>query len=393
MPKIKERNAFKAGLFMVISLGLIVAIIVGIKGVGRFVERAQYRTVRFALADDVGGLSAGDEVRIGGAKVGVVRSVDIDVDGSATTQPVAAGIVVDFTMPERFKVRQNAMVSVQSTVTGVSVLNFASLGSGEEVPESVVLTGQPGGLNALLASAGQIGPEVLGLVRDVRGVTLPKVNTAVDSGNTLLQHVNAKVEPLSQKGGDFLDAVTSLLGDTKTDIRQVIANLNAVTATVREKLPGILDQTHGLLAKVSTAIERTNSALVDIQTIAANTRDITDSTRQILLGNRGKIESIITSLRDTGINLKNASAEIGRSPWRLLYRPSPGEMANLNLYDSARQFADGANNLSDAANSLRDAINAKAQDPEQLRKLMQRLNDSFDHFTMVEDHLWAQVKP
>jgi hypothetical protein len=31
-------------------------------------------------------------------------------------------------------------------------------------------------------------------------------------------------------------------------------------------------------------------------------------------------------------------------------------MANLNLYDSARQFADGAGSLNDAALALRDAL-------------------------------------
>ena len=35
----KERNAFKAGLFILITILLIVGIVVSIKGVGRFTER------------------------------------------------------------------------------------------------------------------------------------------------------------------------------------------------------------------------------------------------------------------------------------------------------------------------------------------------------------------
>jgi ABC-type transporter Mla subunit MlaD len=391
----KDRNAFKAGLFIIISVALIVALILGIKGIGRFVVPSQDREVRFALSDDIGGLSPGDEVRIGGAKVGVVRDVEIDPDGMGAGQQGnehRPGILIEFMMPQRFVIRQNAEISVQSTVTGVSVLNFSSLGDGTPVPESEVLMGKPGGLSSLLASAGQIGPEALGLLRDVRGTTVPKVDTAVDSANTLIRHVEGKVDPIAQKGGDALDAVSGLFGDTKTDFRATIANLNAVTATIRDKLPAIMDQTHGLLTKVNTAIDRTNGALLDIQSVAANTRDISASARQIILGNRGKIEQMISSLRDTGENLKNASAEISRSPWRLLYHPSAGEMANLNLYDSARQFADGANNLSDAATSLRDALQCKVDNPEQLKRLVQKLNDSFAHFNEVENRLWSQVK-
>jgi ABC-type transporter Mla subunit MlaD len=389
-----DRNAFKAGLFIVISIFLIIALILGIKGIGRFVVPSQDRIVRFALSDDIGGLSPGDDVRIGGAKVGVVRGVDIDAGGDSAgpTGKQQPGILIEFMMPERYVVRQNAEVNVQSTVTGVSVLNFASLGDGPPIPQSDVLIGQPGGLSSLLASAGKIGPEVLGVIKDVRGTTLPKVNNAVDSSNTLIRHVDSKVDPITQKGGNVLDQISSLFGDTKSDIRGTIANLNKVTASVRDKLPGILDQTHGALTKVNTAIERTNDALLDIKSVAANTRDITASARGIIMGNRGKIETMITSLRDTGENLKNATAEIQRSPWRLLYHPSPSEMANLNLYDSARQFADGADKLSDAATSLRDAIQSKSDDPQKLQSLLQKLNDSFTHFNEVENQLWSQVK-
>ena len=62
----------------------------------------------------------------------------------------------------------------------------------------------------------------------------------------------------------------------------------------------------------------------------------------VVIGNRGKLEGIISSLKATGDNLKAASEEIRRSPWRLLYKPSDTEMANLNVYDSARAFSDGA---------------------------------------------------
>jgi ABC-type transporter Mla subunit MlaD len=382
-----DKNAFKAGLFMLISVALIVAVIFGIKGVSRFIVPSQHRVVRFKLSDDIGGLGAGDEVRIGGAKVGIVQSVDIAADGK--TEP---SIAIAFTMPSRFNIRDGVDVSVQSTVTGVSVLNFASLGNGNAIPESTEIYGKAGGLAALIASAGQLGPELLGAVKDVRGTTVPKVNTAVDSANTLLKHVDSKVDPISTKGEDALTQVSSLFGDTKSDFRSTMANLSSATGTVKDKLPAIMDSTRGALDNVNTAIGRTNEALLDVKEVAANTRDITKHGRELVIGNRGKIEAMLGALRATGENLKNASAEIRRSPWRLLYKPNSGEMANLNLYDSARQFAEGANNMSDAATALRDALQSKTDDPKQVEALMKKLDASFDHFTEVESQLWKQVQ-
>ena len=100
----------------------------------------------------------------------------------------------------------------------------------------------------------------------------------------------------------------------------------------------------------------------------------------------------IASLKTTGDNLKAASSEIRHSPWRLLYKPGPGEVSNLNLYDTARQFSDGANGLSEAATALRDALKNPNVEKEEVQKLVDKLDKSFDHFGSVEDELWKQVK-
>src|SRR5450432_1249033 len=94
-----NRNALKAGLFIVISIGLFICIIIGIKGVGQFLEPVQHVNVSFQLSDDIGGLSLGDEVRIGGAKIGSVRKVSF-----VTAADGKQSIEVNFVMPKRFTV-------------------------------------------------------------------------------------------------------------------------------------------------------------------------------------------------------------------------------------------------------------------------------------------------
>src|SRR5688500_9015965 len=89
----KERNNIKAGAFILISAALITAVIFSIKGFGQLFAPEQRRTVSFRLTDDLGGLQVGDEVRLGGFKVGVVEGIEVrgDVREVALALPAEDG--------------------------------------------------------------------------------------------------------------------------------------------------------------------------------------------------------------------------------------------------------------------------------------------------------------
>jgi ABC-type transporter Mla subunit MlaD len=318
-------------------------------------------------------------------------------------------ITVSFNMPRRFILHKDAVVAIQSTVTGVSVLNFSSLGGGPPLAEGDTLPGHPSALASLLGA----GPEIAGLIKDVRTTTVPKANMAVDrvtdaigtykeTGQTateFIKYLRSKIDPIIERYYAVADTakaalqnVSDLFGDTKSDFRTTVANLKDATGTVKDRLPGMVDKVDGLLTKITTAVDSTNVALEDVKRIVSNTKDVSQTARSVIVSNRGKIEAMISSLKITGDNLKNATAEVRRSPWRLLYKPAPGEMANLNLYDSARQFADGAGQLNDAATALRDAVKDPDVDQTQVQKLLEKLDSSFSNFNQVENELWKQVK-
>jgi len=398
-----ERNDLKAGIFILVSLMLIVAVIIGIKGIGRILEPSQDATVVFNLSDDIGGLRAGGDVRIGGFKVGVVRRIELVESPGEPPR-----IVVRCAVPVRFQIRKDARVRVQDTLTGSSWLNFDSLGTpGAPLLASTdTLTGRPSAMTTLLASASDVAPEIRDTVRDVRTVTVPKVNNAVDHytlvaqhGTALIKHVRSKIDPIVERyyaladtAKDAAGHLRDLFGETKGDFKTTMANVSAASGTVKEKLPSIMEKVDGTLTKVQTAVESANVALEDVKTTATNIKDVSASARSVIVGNRSKIDGMIASLKTTGDNLKYASAEIRRSPWRLLYKPSPGEVANLNLYDSARQFAEGANDLNDAASALRDALQDPDVSADQVRSLVERLDKSFTNFGQIEKALWEQVK-
>jgi ABC-type transporter Mla subunit MlaD len=245
------------------------------------------------------------------------------------------------------------------------------------------------------------------MLKDMRTVTVPKINAALDKASDtvvafkdtatnsteLVKTLRARVVPILSRLRDTMGYFREIFGESKGDIKSTMANLNSSTGALKEKLPAILDKVDSALTKSQTTVESINVALEDIKKVASNTKDITASGRSIVVGNRGKLDSMIASLKTTGDNLKAGSAEIRHSPWRLLYKPAPGEVSNLNLYDTARQFADGAGELSDAANSLRDALKDPNVQQADIQKLIDKLDKSFTHFNSVEDELWKQVKP
>jgi ABC-type transporter Mla subunit MlaD len=400
-----DRNALKSGVFIIVTICLIIAIIIGIQGAANFGVAKQVRTVSFALADDIGGLQNGDEVRVGGYKVGTVRSISVaGADNETADQPPR--VRVEFTFPRQYVLRHDALLRIQSTVTGQSCLNFESLGQGAKLPPEEELAGHPGTLSEVLATVSKLGGPVTHIVDNVEHKTLPQVNDTIarfaktaDRAADLITTTKNQIAPAMQSyqrvmatANDALAKIGNFFGDTTTDFRTTLAKLASICTSVEKRMPALLDKFDGILTKADTAVASADDALVDIKKIASDGRDVVQSARSILVGNHGKIEAMIAALKATSKNLEAATVEIRRSPWRLLYKPAPNEMANLNLYDAARQFADGATELNDASLALHDALKDGHADPQAVDKLVHRLQNSFDNFQKVEDDLWNKVK-
>ena len=453
----KKRNPLLAGTFIVLSIAGAIGIILGIKGTAWLTDKSEIRYVSFTLADDVGGLAAGDDVRIGGYKVGEVLRIELVQPNdprlaggivvterpSATTRPVMRTIkpaeprlLVSISIPVKYKWRSGVRASIQSTVTGQSNLNFDALGDGQDLASSTVLAGRPGAFSELLATVGELSPKMSGILgqlndrtipaattavedlRDktfpaarqvmeaVRDQTVPKINDTLDEYRGTAKTVTATVDKLKghidpamakyHKVGDsatgMMDEIHAVFGDTKTDIRTTMANLSSASGNVKEKLPGILDKLDSAMVKVNDVVTGAKEALVDVKKSMENVRDATGTFKAILAGNKGRIDIMVEALKNTGHNLERATADLRHSPWRLLYQPKEAELSNLQLFDSAREFAMGATNLNDAAQALRDSLKDGKSDPATIADLLKRLDDEFKKFGNAEKRLWNEVK-
>lgn len=422
----KPRSALRAGLLMLGSVALIVFVVISIKGLGWIKDPSETHVVAFDLKTDIGGLRVGDEVRVGGFKVGEVRDIALRTrDDDPQRGPY---LVVAYTMPRRYAVHDDARLRIGGTVTGTSWLNFEDLGRGKPLAPGQPLVGLPGTMSELLAGAGEVEtrlssilkqvdekavPAVTAALADIREKTVPKVNDTVDKfaktadsfkkagddASALVTDVRASYKPIvekydavAQKAVEMLEAVRALFGDTTEDFRTTVANLRKATGDLSDKLPGMLAKADSALAKIDEGAGKLGKSLEALETTLASAKEFADGAKSLVVQNRSRIDDMVDSLKKSADNLKGATAEIRRSPWRLLYQPTPEEVQNLNVYDTARQFAEGANDLNDAAAALRDALKDHRVSDEQLKALLDRLDQTFGHFRDVEQQLWKKVK-
>ena len=229
----KQHNELKAGLFIVISFGLAIVIFFGITGSSMFVGPTKMYAVDFDLSEDVGGLKSGSVVRIGGLNLGKVKRVEIiQGEGEAKTRAF-------FSLPVSYKLRQGAQIALQSGLIGSQVnLNITSLGTGSDLSDKDVIDGSPSPLALAIKGLGQASDEIVPMVRDIRNVTVPKVNTAIDKATTtfvtanetagrfkitadeateLVKHIRSKVDPAFDKYHLVGDNAAATLHDTLND--------------------------------------------------------------------------------------------------------------------------------------------------------------------------------
>ncbi len=395
-----KHNSLKAGLFILLSFVLILVVIIFIKGVRALFVPMQTRQARFALRDDLGGLRPGDNLRVGGYTVGSVKSIAIIRPAVVTQQPY---ILVTFSLPASYTLRKGAYLAVGGTLTGTSWLDFSDLGTGPALPRTLILRGHANPASTVVAAVTALVPQVQQVLAKVNSTTIPRidmdltkvggaadaVHAAADSGNQLLVTVQDQIKPVVAT----YDAIAAHADAMLVQVRKLahagrvgaVGNLTAATATLKQKLPALLDHVDQLVSSAQAALVLVNKTFANTTAISATAKTVVDR-------NADRINTLIGSLKSAAENLKQASVEIRHSPWRLIYKPSKKEMSNLSLYDAVRLFGSAARQLHHAATALAAAARNPAIPPAKVRQLMQQLQTTAHRFHAVERKLWSAVK-
>ncbi|MFH0981185.1 MAG: hypothetical protein V2A79_06580 [Planctomycetota bacterium] len=257
-------------------------------------------------------------------------------------------------------------------------------------------------LNALTRSvAAQMNPAEMDTV-------LAKVGAVLDNLNLVTGHLRDQLTPgregivlakvqqaLDSLNRGLSDAV-SMLDENRPQVTNALASIEHVAATVdtgiADPIARELDAANpqGLLAQVHGFSEKLDTSLADLNVV-------TDKSRKLIVRNEERFNRLLANVKETSDHLKAAAKDLKRNPWRLLYRPKPGEMQQMNILDAAREFAEAAGRLDDSAAQLRALLDGQeggvaADDPE-LVKLRAELLETFENFQAAEQALWKQLGP
>lgn len=343
-------NSIRAGAFLLTAAltGLVIVIVLSKSSV--FTSTAEY-DVRFGMEDGVAGLEIGSEVRVAGLKVGRVVAIDPRFDEGR--------IDVRVRMRSDILVKTDAEVLRSQPLLGnFSWLNFSNLGS-ETAPRlepgKWIEARKSGGLLATIvgpANAGSADKMFTNLVEftdslaDFARVQYPqRVVPLLSEAQTVVGNLGRDYETWRTKITAGLgDAASALrkLDTTMDDASAGVKDARATLAHVREKN---LPQIDAILEDGVKGADRLAGAMERLDTeLTARVPDV---------------RALLWDLRQAGAQIKLATMEVRRSPWKLLYQPSGDELARENLYESARAFAIASSDLRVAGETL-DAVLAQA---------------------------------
>lgn len=438
-----RRNNIRAGAFTVTSLAVGFAILITLNSSAMSYLFGSFNTYTlvFSLEDGVEGLSPGAEVRVGGIPSGQVKTIRIaglDTSDTANTFP---HIEVDIEIDRRINLWSNAVAIRTPPVLGTNAwINISTVGG----PDQTTLN--PTEFNGKKATVVKTNG---GLLTSTPGDGLLTTIVGTSNANTT-QRILDNIK-------DFTEFVDGPLVDSfNTDVKPALSDIHTITSTAATDFPGWSKDVTTTLGSVTdasgkldstmdealatvkdarggvqniTEIVRTNRAsineiIANIDTMTVDGVSITDTVRNTSLVKidaaldagtsaitdvahiiqtvdlelASAIPTVRTFLQDALVaagELKLATIEIRRSPWRMLYTPKPGELANENLFAAARNFTIAASDMRNAGESFQSILqrfpDTLESDPDLRKDMESFLADSIARFQEAQARLFSVI--
>ena len=340
-------NSVRAGALLLTTLVGALVILIVLSKASIFTRKNHY-TVQFRMSDGVAGLDVGSEVRVAGLKVGRVTGISEHFADDR--------IDVAVEMDAKIPVYKDAQaMRAQPLLGNFSWINFTTLGTsaaGQLKDDETLWATPSGGLLATIVGpqnagrANQMFSDLVaftGSLNDFATVQYPKrVVPILDDASTVVRNLRGDYETWRPDITSTLSnaaSATKKLDATMDDAKVLAADARAAVAHIREKN---LDQVDKILGSAEQG--------------AKSFADAMDSLDTELVTRLPDVRAMLWDLRQASAQIKLASMEVRRSPWKLLYRPSGDELARENLYESARAFAIASSDLRVAGDTLRAAM-------------------------------------
>jgi len=305
-----ERDNFKAGLFVIAGVALALTAIWLLVDFNRFFEKTQTVTVRYALSDGLQGLKEGAAVTLGGQPVGEVLAITDETDPSGQR---VTGKLIHFEIPRKYKLYRNASIvlSVPAIGTGTK-LNIRSVGDQGAYQEGEVLQGDIAGTTLTRSLVQDMG------IEDLQRQQLKNIIANVES---ITQTLKTDLPTISRKVQRMLDEVDPLVAEAQdviTGMSQTIEDVKTVVADVRSRRQKWFDQIDSIVAKAdeSLTIARDllrekdpviRESLDNVHTVTADVREVTGRVKDETMDRVAEaIETAQTSLE----NIRDSTEQI-----------------------------------------------------------------------------------
>ncbi len=434
MARHPTRNRVVAGAFLLVMAACAVAILVIVGGWQHWFEPKQTLVIRFDAAPNI---KTGSPILLAGHPVGRVADIQLKpVRRAVEQQPDVESYVVEVTaeLPQRYKIYQNARVTITQTLVGQSALiNIENVGYGNLVTD--FLKGEQESPFAGAANELGIGEQekknVSEILENIRAVTadiregLPGIISKLKTASTNLAEVSEKVKGTVKR-------VDTVLDENREDIKATITGAREITENAKKKADEILDNLKDATAKLKDTSAKLGAIVQEnrpdirktithaksvmekadsgIDAILANARAasaglkagvedfkvIASNAKAIMETNRKRIARTMQNFHETSTHLKALAKDVRRAPWRLFATPDKEEVESLNLYDTARAFAATASDLDSITDTLQVMMEAKAggfEVPQDVfEEMLKRLRETYEQYGKAENALLKEFE-
>ncbi len=414
----RTRNNVRAGIFVSITLALAFFVLLLLGEAWTVFTPRRHYAVRFSVQDGVEGLNSGSEVRVGGMVRGRVTKISPEQEEGPLTS-----ILVSIEVDRAVDLYSNAVAFRIAPILGNAAwINFPDVGNaaaGSPIPDGAILDAAQGlGLLTTLlgpenaAAAGRIvsnTEEFSEFLADVRGEYDGRVAPILDNAGEIVAAAKTDYKDWSAQVTRILNSVVSAAEKADglmDDGRSVAANLNGGIDDVRDLVKAnrpAIDKTIGNVADASEDVKvitnRIRLEAVDAAVALLNRgREGVDSFASLMEKAEVELDALSPQIRQIAADgrlaaqqLKLATIEVRRSPWKLLYRPSTDELEGELLYEAARSFALAAGDLRASTESFERVMDNHAdllqQDQGRLESMQTMLTDSFERYQKAQQHL------
>jgi ABC-type transporter Mla subunit MlaD len=376
MPR-KQHNELVAGLFVTITLAALVGVVIWLGAAEVFRPKAGEAV--YCIKESAGslGLKVGNSVQVADKVIGKISDIRLAPDKQLA-------LYVARLDRRDLKVYSNGKATVAAGLVGDRQLVVTSRGTPDHPPADAEHPVEiSGGLDQAMASISTAAENLKGVSEIIRR------ELAGDVAGSLLAKIHAVSDDLKSAAADMAKMTGSLRPEMDP------ANNESMLAKFKQTATSLARTAERIEGYSKTEVAEILAKLRDVNTeilkIASDFSEVSHAAREVVTLNRDNVNEIIDNMTQVSASLKSASKEIHRSPWRLLYKPKPGEMHSQNIYDAARAFSDGAEQLDAAVTKLRALPPEALSSDPQVQRIRKQIQQTFSDFSAAEQALWKEL--